>query len=243
MWLDFNPDYDTTPLEPQVGSFQDIASCDKPNSPETMEEWDNLLEKTREKIQQEAASNLEIAKNNLQVFSDREKEVLRKIYCNSWDNNPELKDAIKLEKIKFINVPNLKIHVINVTDNPEKLYFYNSNWIELSESELDNIRDGLYEKELEHNKTFFTYENLWQLLKFPPRKDLLELSIIELYWGRFDDNNNIMLERWTLIKIWTDKYKEMMSEAIWEMGLITHYLTLDARERKSNAIFFNFDLL
>jgi len=125
-----NPDYDTTPLKPQVGSFQDVASCDKPNSAETMEDWNNLLEETRKKVEWLREK----------VLTEEQKEVLRNIYCNlpqkqvyaEWEqlnSHDSLRQAIEKQTMQLFDIPWENKIAISVYGNNLD-FLYNSDWTE-----------------------------------------------------------------------------------------------------------------
>ena len=47
-------------------------------------------------------------------YSEKQKEVLRKIYCSLWEDNPELKSAIETQSVKIFEVPNRDLVALSV---------------------------------------------------------------------------------------------------------------------------------
>lgn len=125
-----NPDIDTTPLEPQVGSFQEVASCDKPNSPETMEDWNKLLEDTRQKVEWLREK----------VLTEEQKEILRNIYCNlpeqkeyaEWEqlnSHDSLRQAIEKQTVQLFEIAWKEQFVISIDWNNVD-FIFDKSWEE-----------------------------------------------------------------------------------------------------------------
>lgn len=64
---------------------------------------------------------------NKEQFSESQKETLVNIYCNLWEENPELKKAIETQTIKMFEVPGRDLVALSI-DWRNVDYFFDLEW-------------------------------------------------------------------------------------------------------------------
>jgi len=111
-------------------------------------------------------------------LSDNHKEVLRKIYCNLWENNPELKQAIENQTIRVFDVPDRDL-VALYEEWWNLLYFAENNWEEYFN--LEKIRSW--------NSSIFLNRFLERLYLIRPSKNSEWLYLLEK-WEKIIENNS-----------------------------------------------------
>lgn len=136
-------------------------------------------------------------------FEVKQKEILRKIYQNLWENNPELKKAIENQTIKIFEVPNRDLVALSIDGknvdylydlegrlvvdmlsnlNEEFLPYYILNmrevWYELSFENWVVIFTHLKKEKINND---FTYTIVWK----PIKKSDSEYYDILIEWEKF----------------------------------------------------------
>lgn len=171
MWIDLPP---VTSAEIwsefQKPLSQEVVSVWFCKSPDFQKQFDELQTQTKEKtakLQEEMQ------------YSEKQKEVLRKIYCSLWEENPELKSAIETQSVKVFEVPNRDLVAVSI------------DW--------KNV-DYLYDLE---GKEYFNFE--WR--RNNEIKYTLFLKNLEKIWFEETKNNWIyeLVKNWTIIKQFSDE--------------------------------------
>ena len=159
MWVDLPP---VTSAEiwselnkPQAQEVVSVWEC---KSPDFQKQFNELQSQTKEKtarLQEEMQ------------YSEKQKEVLRKIYQSLWEDNPELKSAIENQSVKIFEVPNRElIALYNEWGN--LLYFSRVTWEKYFN--LEKIRNWLLKGWLEiwYNRLSWVEQKIidWKFLLF-----------------------------------------------------------------------------
>lgn len=98
MWVDLPP----------ITSDEILNEFNKPQSKEVISVWECKLpenfQKQFDNLQAEARSEAERLQWELK-YSEDERENLRNIYCNLWEDKAELKKAIETQTVKIFEIP------------------------------------------------------------------------------------------------------------------------------------------
>lgn len=235
MWVDLPP---VTSAEIwsefQKPLSQEVVSVWFCKSPDFQKQFDELQTQTKEKtakLQEEMQ------------YSEKQKEVLRKIYCSLWEENPELKSAIETQSVKVFEVPNRDLVAVSIDwKNVDYLYdleggkdnkFSKAIWLELKDF-LQKINElSAFEQKqkmrIDWIKEKFNFANLDNILKNDFERSVLFDNIKE-NWGYLNEDNSITIW-WEIYNKWDLEYKNIVNNAL-ESDIKTMLILFDFLVRK-----------
>ncbi len=165
MWIDLPP----------ITSSDIQAELNKPLSQEVVSIWscENPDFQKQFQLLQSQTKNETLKLQNEITFTEKQKEVLRKIYCSLWEDNPELKSAIENQTIKIFEVPNREL-VAFYKEWGNLLYFSTVAWEKYFN--LEKIRNWLLKGWLEiwYNRLSWVEQKIidWKFLLFRWKQEI-----------------------------------------------------------------------
>lgn len=232
MWVDLpNSDIQTELNKPQAQEVVSVWEC---KSPDFQKQFDELQTQTKEntaKLQEEMQ------------YSEKQKEVLRKIYCSLWEENPELKKAIETQSIKIFEIPKRDLVALSVDwKNVDYLYdlegekntdFSKAIWLELKDflQKLNELSafEQKQKMRIDWIKVKFNFDNLDNILKNNFERSVLSDNIKQ-NWGYLNKDNSITI--WWKIYNQSDlEYKNIVNKAL-ESDIKTMLILFDFLVRK-----------
>ena len=140
---------------------------------------------------------------NKEQFSEAQKETLASIYCNLWDENPELKKAIETQTVKMFEVPGRDLVALSV-DWRNLSAFYTNEWkyyFQMNLRREDIFKYTLFNKQIEKywleeikdEKWNYILKKNWEELKtFSIKYYTALLEYVDFITGMFDFTRDLL---------------------------------------------------
>ena len=205
MWVDLPPitsaDIWSEFQKPQAQEVVSVWEC---KSPDFQKQFNELQSQTKEKT---------VKLQEEMQYSEKQKEVLRKIYQSLWEENPELKKSIETQSVKIFEVPNRDLVALSI-DWKNVDYLYDLEWKEYFDFRWrrnDEMRYAAYKwlladwiNEKEQNWIYYIEKNNKKLNSFS-EEWLIEYSDIAQHL--------INVTNW-LEEVWKMDWNKILEEKI-----------------------------
>jgi len=209
MWVDLPP---VTSAEIwsefQKPLSQEVVSVWFCKSPDFQKQFDELQTQTKEKtakLQEEMQ------------YSEKQKEVLRKIYQSLWDDNPELKKAIENQSVKIFEVPWRDLVALSIDGkNVDFIYWTNGEIFRNYKIKRENLWDYLILLSMSDIKEKLLID--WKLISLEDfikqgHKNIPEDTKIIIVSEEWKELNTFSNESLTKYAEWWD-YLDKMTETL-----------------------------
>jgi len=203
MWIDLPPvsstDIQTELNKPLSQEVVSIRSCENPDFQKQFQ------------LLQSQTKNETLKLHNEITFTEKQKEVLRKIYQNLWKNNPELKQAIENQTIKIFEVPNRDLVALSVEgknvdylyDLDGKIYWNFKEWRKILDDYIRLL--GFSSSWNFREKLLLNWEN-YNLNDWNYDSNKITFILLWVNWEELEQFSNNSLKRYSE---WADHLKTL----------------------------------